>query len=168
MNKNRRRPMLGLGLGIAAVVVGLDQLSKATVLAYFVRDGLDDRVRVAPFFNLVLTYNRGVSFGLFNAAGRNGGLDALVFSLVAAAIIAGLIWWLSRARSPLLAVAIGLIVGGAAGNVVDRIRLGAVVDFLDFHLGSWHWPAFNLADSAICVGVAAMLLDGLLLQRQAS
>jgi signal peptidase II len=92
----------------------------------------------------------------------------LVFSVVAGAIVAGLLWWLARTESPLLAVAIGLIVGGAIGNVADRVRLGAVVDFLDFHLGSWHWPAFNLADSAICLGVAAMLLDGLLLQRQAS
>jgi signal peptidase II len=166
--KDGRRALLTLGVAIAVVVVAFDQLSKAAVLALFAGDGLDDITRVAPFFNLVLTFNRGVSFGLFNAAGRGVGLDALIFSLVAAAIVAGLIWWLSRAATPLLAVAIGLIAGGAAGNVVDRIRTGAVVDFLDFHLGSWHWPAFNLADSAICVGVAAMLLDGLLLRRQAS
>jgi signal peptidase II len=161
----RRRALLGLGLGIAALTVVLDQLTKAVVLAFFA-GGLDDGTRVAPFFNLVLTYNRGVSFGLFSAGG--GGRGALVFSLVAAAIIAGLLWWLARAESRLLAVSIGLIVGGAVGNVADRVRFGAVVDFLDFHLGSWHWPAFNLADSAICLGVAAMLLDGLLLQRQAS
>ncbi len=123
-------------------------------------------MRVTPFFNLVLTYNRGMSFGLFNTAGSGGGVNALVFSLVAAAIVAGLAWWLSRVRSPFLAVAIGLIIGGAVGNVADRVRLGAVVDFLDFHVGSWHWPAFNLADSAICIGVAAMLLDGLLLHRE--
>jgi signal peptidase II len=78
-----------------------------------------------------------------------------------------LIYWLSRVSSPFLAVAIGLIIGGAMGNVIDRLRLGAVVDFLDFHLGAAHWPAFNLADSAICIGVAAMLLDGLLLRREA-
>jgi signal peptidase II len=168
MRDDRRHALLTLGLCVAAVVIILDQLSKAAVLAFLARDGLDDGTRVAPVFNLVLTFNRGVSFGLFNAAGRSGGFDALLFSLVAAAIVAGLIWWLSRAATPLLAVAIGLIVGGAVGNVVDRIRLGAVVDFLDFHLGSWHWPAFNLADSAICVGVGAMLLDGLLLQRQTS
>jgi signal peptidase II len=168
MKDGRRRALLTRGLCIAAVVVILDQLSKAVVLAFLAGDGLDDGTRVAPFFNLVLTFNRGVSFGLFNTAGSGGGPDALIFSLVAAAIVCGLVWWLSRAATPLLAVAIGLIVGGAVGNVVDRIRLGAVVDFVDFHLGSWHWPAFNLADSAICVGVAAMLLDGLLLQRQPS
>jgi signal peptidase II len=122
---------------------------------------------VAPVFDLVLAFNRGVSFGLFNAAG-GGRSEALLFSLVAAAIVVGLVWWLARAASLLLVVAIGLIIGGAVGNVLDRARLGAVVDFLDFHVGSWHWPAFNLADSAICVGVAAMLLEGLLLRRRAS
>jgi len=90
-----------------------------------------------------------------------------LFSLVAAAIVAVLIYWLSRVESWLLAVAIGLVIGGAVGNVIDRLRFGAVVDFLDFHVGSWHWPAFNVADSAICVGVAVMLLDGLLLRREA-
>ena len=89
-----------------------------------------------------------------------------MFSLAAAIIVAGLIYWLSRVSNPLLAVAIGLIIGGAVGNVVDRIRHGAVVDFLDFHIGYWHWPAFNFADSAICLGVATMLLDGLLLHRE--
>jgi signal peptidase II len=159
--------MLGRGLAVAAAVAILDQLSKAAILAHFAGRAFDGE-RIASFFNLVLTYNRGMSFGLFNAgAGGGVGLSALVFSLAAAAIVAGLVYWLSRVSSPLLAVAIGLIIGGAVGNVTDRIRLGAVVDFLDFHVGSWHWPAFNLADSAICVGVAAMLLDGLLLHREA-
>ena len=105
-----------------------------------------------------------MSFGLFN---HGAGLNVLLFSLIAAAIVAVLVYWLSRVDSPFLGVAIGLVVGGAIGNVIDRIRLGAVVDFLDFYVGSWHWPAFNVADSAICVGVAAMLLDGLLLRREA-
>ena len=95
------------------------------------------------------------------------GLNSLIFSLAAGAIVALLIFWLSRATSPFLAFAIGLIIGGAAGNVIDRLRLGAVVDFLDFHVQSLHWPAFNLADSAICIGVAAMLLDGLVVRREA-
>jgi signal peptidase II len=159
--------MLRRGIAVAAIVVILDQLSKAAILAHF-SDSAFTGERVTPFFNLVLTYNRGMSFGLFNTAAEgDAGLNALIFSLAAAAIVAGLIFWLSRITSPLLAIAIGLIIGGAIGNVVDRIRLGAVVDFLDFHIGVWHWPAFNLADSAICVGVAAMLLDGLLLHREA-
>ena len=156
--------MLTRGLVTAVLVAALDQLSKAAILAYFARRALGEHEVVTSFFNLTLTYNRGISFGLFNGA---AGLNALVFSLAAAAIVALLVLWLNRVESPFLAVAIGLIVGGAAGNVIDRIRLGAVVDFLDFHAGSLHWPAFNVADSAICIGVAAILLDGLLLRREA-
>jgi signal peptidase II len=156
--------MLVRGLAAAVAVAVLDQLSKAAVLGFFAGRGLEAHERVTPFFNLVLTYNRGMSFGLFN---NGAGVNALIFSLVAALIVAALVYWLSRVDSPLLAVAIGLVIGGAIGNVLDRVRLGAVVDFLDFCLGSWHWPAFNVADSAICVGVAAMLVDGLLLRREA-
>ncbi|HEY3909078.1 MAG TPA: signal peptidase II [Stellaceae bacterium] len=159
--------MLVRGLAVAAAVVILDQLSKAAVLGHFAGDAFVGE-RITPFFNLVLVYNRGVSFGLFNAgAGSDVGFNALLFSLVAAVVVVGLVYWLRRVSSPLLSIAIGLIVGGAIGNVVDRIRLGAVVDFLDFHIALWHWPAFNFADSAICVGIAAMLLDGLLLHREA-
>jgi len=148
--------MLARGLAVAITVVALDQLSKAAVRGYFAAHAAGEHENITSFFNVVLIYNRGMSFGLFNGA---GGLNALLFSLVAAAIVAVLIYWLSRVESPLLAVAIG--------NVIDRIRLGAVVDFLDFHAGSWHWPAFNVADSTICIGVAVMLLDGLLLRREA-
>jgi signal peptidase II len=156
--------MLARGLATAVVVMILDQLSKAAVLAFFAGRIFGDREIVTSFFNLALTYNRGISFGLFNGG---TGLNALLFSLAAAAIVAVLIYWLTRVSSPFLAVAIGLIIGGAMGNVIDRIRLGAVVDFLDFHVGALHWPAFNLADGAICIGVAAMLLDGVLLRREA-
>jgi len=158
--------MLVLGLATALVVVILDQLSKAAILAHFAGRAFDGDA-ITPFFSLVLTLNRGMSFGLFNAGPGGGGINAVVFSLAAAVIVAGLVYWLNRITSPLLAVAVGLIIGGAVGNVVDRIRHGAVVDFLDVHLGSYHWPAFNLADSAICLGVAAMLFDSLLLRREA-
>jgi signal peptidase II len=156
--------MLARGLTTAFVVVILDQLSKAAVLAHFAARASGERETITSFFSLALTYNRGISFGLFN---RGAGVNALFFSLAAAAIVVVLVFWLSRVASPFLAVAIGLIIGGAVGNVIDRVRLGAVVDFLDFHVGYLHWPAFNLADSAICIGVAAMLLDGLLLRREA-
>ena len=156
--------MLGRGLATAAAVAIIDQLTKAAVLSHFAGRFSSDREVVTSFFNLALTYNRGISFGLFN---EGVGLNALVFSLAAAAIVGVLVFWLSRVTSPFLGVAIGLIIGGAMGNVIDRIRLGAVVDFLDFHLGTLHWPAFNIADSAICIGVGAMLLDGLLLRREA-
>ena len=155
--------MLARGLAVAAVVAILDQLSKAAILNFFAAHTPGSREIVTSFFNLALTYNRGMSFGLFN---DGPGLSALFFSLVAAVIVAVLVYWLRRVANLFLAVAIGLIIGGAVGNVIDRIRLGAVVDFLDFHIGYWHWPAFNLADSAICIGVTAMLLDGLLLRRE--
>jgi signal peptidase II len=158
--------MLGLGLGTAAVVILLDQLTKAAVLAHFA-GRVFDIDRLTPFFSLVLTYNRGMSFGLFNTSPAGGDAGhALLFSIAAAIVVAGLVFWLKRVANPLLATAIGLIVGGALGNVVDRVRYGAVVDFLDFHVGYWHWPAFNVADSAICLGVALLLFDGLLLRRE--
>lgn len=158
--------MLRLGLGTAAAVTILDQLSKAAVLDHFAGRGLDGE-RITSFFSLVLSFNRGMSFGLFNTGAAGGGFNAALFSIAAVVIVIGLIFWLRRVSSPLLAIAIGLIVGGAVGNVIDRIRHGAVVDFLDFHIGYWHWPAFNLADSAICLGVVVMLFDSLLLRRPA-
>jgi signal peptidase II len=152
------------GLAAAIAVVVLDQLSKSAVIAFLAGRITERRfVRVTPFFDLVLTYNRGMSFGLFNGTGPG----AVVFILVAAVIVAALFYWLRHAARPMLAAAIGLVIGGAIGNVVDRLRFGAVVDFLYFHIGSWYWPAFNLADSAISIGVVAMLLDGLLLHREA-
>ncbi|HEV8030375.1 MAG TPA: signal peptidase II [Stellaceae bacterium] len=157
--------MLGRGLAAAAIAAVLDQASKAMVLAYFGETGCatTHRAVATSFLDLVLTCNHGVSFGLFDRTGLSG----LVFSIGAALVVLLLIFWLSRIRVTFLAIAIGLIIGGAIGNVVDRLRFGGVIDFLYFHAGSWYWPAFNLADSAICLGVAAMLLDGLLLRRAA-
>lgn len=157
--------MLGRGLAAAAVVAVVDQISKAMVLGFFGESGCAaHRVVVSPFLDLVLTCNAGVSFGLLNRTGVN----SLIFSLAALVIILVLLVWLSRVRATFLAVAIGFIIGGAIGNVSDRVRFGAVIDFLYFHAGTWYWPAFNLADSAICLGVAAMLLDGMLSRRAAS
>ncbi|HUC10469.1 MAG TPA: signal peptidase II [Stellaceae bacterium] len=159
--------MLKLGLATALVVAILDQLTKALILAHFAGRAFGDEA-ITPFFNLVLTLNHGMSFGLFNTGrGTGGTANVLVFSLAGAAIVVGLIYWLSRVASPLLGSAIGLVIGGAVGNIADRVRYGAVIDFLDFHIGIYHWPAFNLADSAICLGVAVMLFESLLLRREA-
>ena len=156
--------MLGRGLAVAVIVALLDQASKLAVLRYFGEAGCANHLEtVNSFFDFVLICNRGVTFGMFN----EGGLGFLIFSVLAAAVVIVLLVWLYRVRSTFLAVAIGLVIGGAIGNVADRLRLGAVVDFLYFHAGAWYWPAFNLADSAICLGVAAMALDGLLLRRTA-
>ena len=152
--------MVGRGLTLAAVVVLLDQLSKWWVLRLLLPRAPHERmIEFTPFFNLVLVSNRGVSFGLFNDG--NEATNALIFTAIAAVIVVCLVVWLTRTRDALLTVAIGLVIGGAIGNVIDRLRLGWVVDFLDFHAAGWHWPAFNVADSAIVVGVGLMLLDGL-------
>src|SRR4051812_17145178 len=123
-----RRNLVVSGVVVAAVLV-LDQLSKLWIIARFPNVGA--YARVTDFFDLVRVANRGVSFGLFN---NDAAINAVVFSLLAAAIVAALVVWLFRAGGLLLPVAIGLVIGGAVGNVADRLRLGSVVDFLDFHL----------------------------------
>jgi signal peptidase II len=153
-----------LGLGIAAVVVVLDQATKWWLLQTMQQNN-GRFIEMTDFFDIVLVWNRGVSFGMFN---NDAGLNGMLFSLLAAVIVVALLVWLRRAASAVIGVAIGLVIGGAIGNVADRLRLGAVVDFLDFHLGSWHWPAFNVADAAICVGVGLMVIDGLLTRRETS
>jgi lipoprotein signal peptidase len=152
-----------LGLAVAVVVALADQAAKLWVLNYFDTHPGQGLVPVAATFNLVLTMNRGMSFGLFN----DGTVNALIFTALAAAIVAALLVWLARTGDMLLRCAIGLVIGGALGNVADRLARGAVVDFLDFHIGAVHWFAFNLADAAISVGVALMVIDGLRGRREA-
>lgn len=149
-----------LGLGMALVVLVLDQASK-----WVIRDIVmvpPRTIPVFPSFNLALVYNPGVSFGQMDWLGP------WALSALAIAISAGLVVWLRKAETTLLAAALGIIIGGAIGNVIDRIRFGAVVDFLDFYVPGtdWpHWPAFNVADSAIVVGVGLIILDGLIAER---
>ena len=153
-----------LGLVVAVVAALVDQLAKAWVVSFFARAAGERLHPVTPFLNLVLTLNRGMSFGLFNT---HAAFNAVIFTVLAAAIVAALLVWLARTREPLLQVAIGLVIGGAIGNVADRLARGAVVDFLDFHLSAWHWFSFNLADAAISIGVALMVIDGLRSGREA-
>jgi signal peptidase II len=151
--------MIVLGGVIALLVVILDQIAKFRILDYFAAHPESARqIVITSFFNIVLTLNRGISFGMFND--RNGG--GMILVALAALIVIGLVVWLARVKSALLAVAIGFIIGGAAGNALDRLWRGAVVDFLDFHLGQWHPFAFNLADAAISLGVGLLILDGLI------
>ena len=156
--------MIVRGLSVAVLVALLDQASKLWILSVMLpRPPGEQIVTLAPFFNLVLVWNRGVSFGMFS---HESPWNAVLLTVVAAAIVVGLLVWLKRTRHGLLASAIGLVIGGAVGNVVDRLRFGAVVDFLDVHAAAWHWPAFNVADSAICIGVGLMLIDSLLVRRE--
>jgi signal peptidase II len=118
-----------------------------------------ERVVVLPVFNLTLVFNPGAAFSFLSNA---GGWQRWFFIGLASIISVGLIVWLVRLPrgERLLATGLALVIGGAIGNLVDRILLGHVVDFLDFHLAGYHWPAFNLADSAITVGVVLLLWDG--------
>jgi len=148
-----------LGLILFVLVLILDQASKQWIL-----HGLDlpdlGRVEVLPVLELEMTWNQGVTFGLLNG----GIVGPLVLGAVALAIVAGLFVWLRKAESTLVAAAIGAIAGGAVGNVADRVHYGAVVDFIHLHVGSWD-PfryVFNVGDSAIVCGVAALLIDGLI------
>ena len=142
---------------LAAGVVAADQATKAIVLGRFAPG---ERVELTGFFNMVLVYNKGAAFSfLSDAAGWQTPL-LIVFALVAIGILGTLL-----VRAPgrrLLCAGLGLILGGALGNLIDRLRFGQVVDFLDFHAQGWHWPAFNVADSAITVGAALLILEGFL------
>jgi signal peptidase II len=147
------------GLLLALTVLVLDQATKGLALA-----SLDpyEPVVVTPFFNLVLVWNRGVSFGMLAGHGAWG---PWLLTAMAAAIGAFLIVWLWRETRAVTRAALWLVLAGAVGNVIDRLRFGAVVDFLDFHAFGYHWPAFNVADSAIVVGAGLILLDSLWLSQ---
>lgn len=148
-------PLVRIGLLVAALVVVVDRLSKHALKGILTeRSG----VEVIPgFFDLVVVWNRGVSFGLLG----EGALPPWALSLVAVGITIALFLWLRRVVLRWSAIAIGLVIGGAVGNVVDRALWGAVFDFADFHVGRWHWPAFNVADAAIVLGVAGLLMESL-------
>ena len=140
---------------LAAAIVAADQVTKAIVLGRF---SYGERLELTGFFNLVLVYNKGAAFSfLSDAAGWQTPL-LIGFAVVAVGILGTLI-----VRSPgrrLFCTGLALILGGALGNLIDRFRYGQVVDFLDFHAAGWHWPAFNVADSAITIGVVLLILEG--------
>jgi signal peptidase II len=156
-------PLVRLGLLAAVIVAVLDQISKHALKGVLTERG---NLEVIPgFFDLVIVWNRGVSFGML---GGNGALPPWVLSFVAVAISIVLFLWLRRVTFRFSAVAIGLVIGGAVGNVIDRALWGAVFDFADFHVGGWHWPAFNVADAAIVLGVAGLLAESVYRPRAGS
>lgn len=149
---------LRLGLGLAALVLAADQASKWWVLEVLELDRIG-QLRVTAFLNLTMVWNRGVTFGLLTS---DAWWKPLALSAVALLIAALLLRWLTRAESGRVAVGLGLVLGGAVGNVIDRVRFGAVVDFVHLHAAGWHWYVFNVADSAIVCGVGLLLLDALI------
>ena len=142
----------GFVAGLGALVLALDQASKAWVLGALGADR--PAIEIAPFLDFVLVWNRGISFGMLDRASEWQPWLLVGLSLI---IVAGMLVWLRTERGRWATLAVALLAGGAAGNAVDRARLGAVVDFIDFHVRDWHFAAFNVADAAIVCGVAVLL-----------
>lgn len=144
------------GLLIALAIFIADQAVKWWMLDILM---IADRgpISVTPFFSLVMVWNRGISFGMLNALPHTH----LLFSGLAIVISSLLVLWLKKADHPWLVVGLGLIIGGAVGNMIDRLRFGAVADFFYFHVAEFYWPAFNIADAAICIGAGLIILESL-------
>lgn len=143
-------------LGIAAIVLLLDQLTKITITQMFT---YGESRPVTSFFNLVLAYNKGAAFSFLST---QSGWQRYFFTAIGIAAALFIVYLLKKhAGQRLFCWALALILGGAVGNVIDRILYGHVIDFLDFYIRNWHWPAFNVADSAICIGAVLFVVDEL-------
>jgi signal peptidase II len=156
----RQKKLFFIGLFFAIFVAFLDLYSKYAAFSFLERISLERNwqypiLEVTSFFNLVKVWNNGVSFGMFSNLDNAKYFILFVNSI----ILLILLIWLYRANSAYLTAALSLIIGGAIGNSIDRIYNGAVADFLDFYISNYHWPAFNLADSAVFLGVALLLLE---------
>lgn len=147
----------------AAVIVFLDQITKAAILKnFFIHESYPV---IDGFFNLVYVMNPGAAFGFL--ANMSGTFRYIFFTGITVLVIALIIYYIatSKSHNTLYVISLSLIFAGAVGNLIDRIRFGAVVDFLDFYIRTWHWPAFNVADSSISIG-AAVMIWGMLTQRK--
>lgn len=142
-------------LWLSGGVLALDQISKQAAMALL---ELHRPVPVAPLFNLTLTYNRGAAFSLLSDA---GGWQRWLFAGLSLVVAVVIVVWLARLKAGQrwLACGLALVLGGAVGNLWDRLVIGAVVDFIDVYYKSWHWPAFNIADSAICIGAVMLVVS---------
>lgn len=147
------KKIFNIGLIIAIVVIAIDQLSKLWMVNLLQDVG---NIKLLPFFDLTLVYNRGISFGMLNGGSW---LELAAIGIITSAIAISLLVWLSKINSKYVATCIGLIIGGAIGNVIDRFFREGVVDFLDFYADTSHYPAFNVADSCICIAVVLLLLE---------
>lgn len=143
-------------LGIAAIIVLLDQITKVAITKLFT---YGESLSVTSFFNLVLAYNKGAAFSFLAA---ESGWQRYFFTAIASFAVIFILYLLKKhAGQRLFCWALALILGGAIGNLIDRVLYGHVIDFLDFHVGGWHWPAFNVADMAIVGGAGLFILDEL-------
>ena len=144
---------VGMIYWISIWVVVLDQLSKGWVVSHM-KTG--QSIPVMPFWNLYLTHNKGVSFSMMTS---DSPLMPWLLAGFSVAVCGMLVGWMRHEANRITRIGLALVIGGAVGNVIDRVRAGSVIDFLDFYIGDWHWPAFNIADSAICIGVGLILLS---------
>lgn len=158
-----------LGIAIAVTISFFDLLTKKMIFnlidrnlqnqqisdLIYASNAENNELQIFSFFSLVKVWNKGVSFGMFNQLKNSD----IIFSIIQGSIGLVLLFWLYQVKKPYLAIALGLVIGGAFGNTIDRFRNGAVADFLDFHIASYHWPAFNLADSSIFIGITILLCD---------
>lgn len=185
MNSKHAKSYLIPGLVLAAAIALADQISKWWLIEYVLRDqplhpnflqwffqwgplerlGSYTSLSLAPFANLVMVWNEGISFGLFSGA-ENKSLAIVMLVALALAVCACVLFVLYRCKRGFQAVGLAMILGGALGNIYDRLRFGAVADFVDLFVGRWHWPAFNLADSAIVVGAVILVIDSFLTEEK--
>jgi signal peptidase II len=152
-----RRARASAGFALAAAIIVADRLSKWLILALFAPGEV---LEVTGFFNLVLVFNKGAAFSFL--AGAPGWQTPLFAAVAIAASIVVAVLLVRGAGSRVFRLGLALILGGALGNLWDRLQYGQVVDFLDFHAYGWHWPAFNVADAGISVGAALLIVDGFL------
>ena len=171
------KPLVGFSIAIDILI--LDQLSKWLILEYVLKEQVQPNgirldlwqwlttspprlpfvsIEILPFFNLTMVWNEGISFGLFQGSG------VWILSSIALTITAIFSVWMTKATGWVQAISLGMVIGGAIGNVIDRLRFGGVADFFDFHVMGWHYPAFNVADCAIVVGIALLVFDGVFLE----
>lgn len=170
----RKLPQI-IGIALIFDMILLDQLSKWWVITHlYIGEGHDANLLtwlfstaprfnmpidpVTSYFNMVMVWNKGISFGLFNQANS---VSVMILSTISFLIAGGFFMWLISVKRIFPALGIGMIVGGAISNVWDRLRFGAVADFFDFHVMGYHWPAFNVADAAIVLGVVILMIDTL-------
>ena len=161
-----KKKLFFLGIAIAIVVMFFDLLSKRVIFAILDKIALDQNIenpeiKICDFSSLIRVWNHGVSFGMFSGVENS----QIIFCLVQSLILVILVIWLYRNQKPHFSYALGLIIGGALGNVIDRFQNAAVADFLDLHIAQYHWPAFNLADSSVFIGVAILVFDDLIFSK---
>lgn len=171
-------------LALALFFLIADQLSKWAVTEYVIRPMSPDtlgnsygliewfmqtperlpfaKMTILPFFNIVMVWNQGVSFGMFNGHSDYG---PMILTILAVLIIILFTVWLFKTENKLHNFAVSMVIGGALGNLIDRARFGAVIDFLDFHVMGWHWPAFNVSDSCICIGVFLLIIQSFFFEK---